>query len=152
MPIPPYELHRSQVVRAPREEVFAFFADVQNLVAMSPTWAPVRVQRAPLALSAGARIDLALGLGPARLTWETLITEFEPGVRFIDVQLGGPFRSWRHVHSFADAPNGETRVTDAVTYELPLGPLGRLAHTLVVRRQLGALFAHRARTMRERFG
>jgi ligand-binding SRPBCC domain-containing protein len=40
---------------------------------------------------------------------------------------------------------------DRVEYELPLGPLGRIAHTLFVRRQLEAIFDFRARAIAELF-
>jgi len=36
-----------------------------------------------------------------------------------------------------------------VTYRLPLGPLGRAAHTLLVRRQLAGLWAYRDRRLAE---
>jgi ligand-binding SRPBCC domain-containing protein len=36
---------------------------------------------------------------------------------------------------------------DRVEYELPLGLLGRLAHRLLVRRQLEGIFRHRARVI-----
>jgi hypothetical protein len=39
-----------------------------------------------------------------------------------------------------------------VDYELPLGPLGTLAHLLFVRRQLDAIFAYRRQRCAERFG
>jgi len=43
-------------------------------------------------------------------------------------------------------------VEDRVTYRLPLGPLGRAAHALVVRRQLAGLWAHRDRRLGELVG
>jgi len=41
---------------------------------------------------------------------------------------------------------------DRVEYTLPLGPLGRLAHLLLVGRQLESIFDFRARTVAEMFG
>jgi hypothetical protein len=41
---------------------------------------------------------------------------------------------------------------DAVTYRLPLGPLGTLAHALWVERQLRAIFDYRARVIPELLG
>lgn len=147
-----YLLDRSQTVRAPRTEVFAWFADVRNLIAMSPRWPKVALKRAPDVMATGARIDLQLRLFGVPLTWETLITEYAPNERFVDVQLGGPFRNWRHTHSFTDAPDGDTVVSDHVEYDLPLGPLGRFAHLLMVRRQLASMFDHRARVLGSHFG
>jgi ligand-binding SRPBCC domain-containing protein len=42
-------------------------------------------------------------------------------------------------------------MADRVEYELPLGLLGRLAHEVLVRRQLERIFRHRARVIAELF-
>jgi ligand-binding SRPBCC domain-containing protein len=42
-------------------------------------------------------------------------------------------------------------VHDHVAYELPFGPVGRLAHWLRVRRQLEEIFAFRQKTIAEIF-
>ncbi|MFW6205724.1 MAG: SRPBCC family protein [Gemmatimonadota bacterium] len=53
-----------------------------------------------------------------------------------------------HEHRFR-AVGGGTEVTDTVTYALPLGPIGRLAHGLFVRRQLASIFAYRRDRLNE---
>jgi ligand-binding SRPBCC domain-containing protein len=65
-------------------------------------------------------------------------------VRFLDVQVRGPYTRWEHRHLFLVEGHG-TRVEDRVVYRLPLGPLGRLAHTLFIGRQLTAMWAYRRR-------
>ena len=136
-------LERTQVVPLPRDEVFAFFADARNLEAITPSFLRFRIVTAgPIAMAAGALIEYRLSLFGVPFSWRTRIETFEPGVRFVDVQLRGPYRRWRHLHAFDDAPGG-TRVTDRVEYELPLGPLGALAHGLFVRGALARIFDHR---------
>jgi ligand-binding SRPBCC domain-containing protein len=140
-------LERIQVVPRPRAEVFAFFADAHNLERITPGFLRFRiVTPAPIAMHAGTRIDYRLSLFGVPFGWRTLIERYEPGRRFVDVQLAGPYRRWHHLHEFEDAPGG-TRMLDRVEYELPLGPLGDLAHALVVRRQLRAIFDHRRRAI-----
>ena len=68
------------------------------------------------------------------------------GVRsalFVDEQASGPFATWRHEHRFDAVGDHRTRLTDHVTYRVPLGPLGWLADRLFVRRQLVEMFAYR---------
>ena len=60
----------------------------------------------------------------------------------IEVQERGPYRSWRHTHSFEDAAGG-TMMRDRVEYALPFGALGELAHRLFVSRQLARIFGFR---------
>ena len=54
----------------------------------------------------------------------------------MDVQLSGPYRLWHHTHDFEPLADGGTLMRDTVRYALPLGPLGALAHRLLVRRDL----------------
>ncbi|MFF2495252.1 SRPBCC family protein [Agromyces sp. NPDC058064] len=55
------------------------------------------------------------------------ITELERPVRFVDEQVRGPFRSFRHVHRFESDRADETLMIDDIEFAAPFGPLGRLA-------------------------
>ena len=89
------------------------------------------------------RIRPLLGIPVA---WRSHITRWDPPHAFEDVQERGPYRHWTHRHMFT-AVDGGTRVDDEITYALPLGPLGDVVHSLVVRDQLLEIFRHRARTV-----
>jgi len=67
------------------------------------------------------------------------------------VQVRGPYARWEHRHRFLEEGDG-TWVEDRVTYRLPLGPLGRAAHALIVRRQIAALWRYRTRRLGELVG
>jgi ligand-binding SRPBCC domain-containing protein len=127
-----------------RAEVFAFFADPNTLPRLMPRSLAVRVLAAPPVLAAGAVIDLRVRWLGLPLRWRSFIREYDPPVRFVDVQVRGPYARWEHRHLFLVEAGG-TWVEDRVTYRLPLGPLGRVAHALLVGRQLAALWAHRRR-------
>ncbi len=99
----------------------------------------------------GTLISYRLRLHGLPLRWLTRIVTWEPGCRFQDVQLRGPYRVWRHTHRFAPHEQG-TRMSDRVDYELPLGPLGGVANTLLVRRDLERIFDFRAAAVAARLG
>ncbi len=144
-------LSRTQLVPRPRAEVAAFFEDAHNLEAITPAFLRFRiVTPGRIAMGPGALIAYRLSLFGIPFGWRTRIEAYAPGTRFVDVQLSGPYRAWRHEHRFEDAPGG-TLVHDRVEYELPLGPLGELAHALFVRRALRRIFDHRAREIAARF-
>ncbi len=86
--------------------------------------------------------------GPAGLRWRLRHVELVPGELFVDEQLSGPFKRWRHEHLFADGPGGSTVITDRVTWELPVNLPGSLDEALVDM-QLDGLFAFRARQLRD---
>ena len=138
-----YVLERSQHVRAPLSEVFAFFSDPANLARITPPWLRFRiVGAAPESIAAGSRFEYRIRWTLLTLGWVTRITLWEPPSRFQDVQEKGPYETWIHTHRFAAEPDG-VRMQDLVEYALPFGPLGRLAHRLRVRRQLEQIFDYR---------
>ncbi|HEY4187024.1 MAG TPA: SRPBCC family protein [Polyangia bacterium] len=144
-------LERRQLVGRPRSEVFAFFADPANLERLTPGSLHFRILTPlPIEMRAGAIIDYQLVLHGLRFGWRTVIESHEPQVGFVDVQTKGPYRSWRHVHRFADADRG-TMIEDRIEYEMPLGPLGALARALFVKRQLRDIFDFRRETVARLF-
>ena len=134
---------QEQLIRRPRREVFTFFADPANLERITPGSLHFEIRSPrPIAMRAGAVIDYDLALFGLRFHWRTLIESFEPELGFVDVQTKGPYRSWRHSHTFSDAPGG-TLVRDRVEYEVPFGPLGELVRRLFVARQIRRIFDFR---------
>lgn len=150
-------LEREQRLPRPRAEVFAFFADARNLEAITPPWLRFEIlTRGPIEMRPGTLIDYRIRLLGLPMRWRSEIERFEPGQGFVDRQLRGPYRFWRHTHEFVDWTDGEGRilgtiVKDHVEYEVPFGPLGWLARRLFVERQLDAIFDHRRRCVGERF-
>jgi ligand-binding SRPBCC domain-containing protein len=136
-------LAREQILPADPDTVFGFFADAFNLETITPAWLRFRVVTpGPIAMAPGTLIEYRLRLHGLPVRWLTRIEIWEPGERFVDVQVRGPYRTWHHTHSFEPHPDG-TLVRDTVRYELPLGPLGRLAHAAFVRRDLERIFDFR---------
>src|SRR3954447_21820680 len=134
-------LHREQRLPGTPEEVFPFFADARNLEAITPPLLRFGVVTPePLDLHAGASIRYRLRLHGVPVGWDTVIREWSPPHRFVDVQVRGPYAVWHHTHMFAPAHDGEgTVMTDTVRYAIGFGPLGELAHRLV-RRDLETIF------------
>jgi ligand-binding SRPBCC domain-containing protein len=138
-----HRLERIQRVPRARADTFAFFADAGNLEAITPAFLGFEILTpSPVPMGAGTLLDYRLSLFGVSFSWRTRIEVFEPCRRFTDVQLRGPYRRWHHLHEFHAVEDG-TLVVDRVDYELPLGPLGILAHELVVRRTLIRIFDHR---------
>jgi len=116
------------------DEVFAFFANAENLERITPPELAFKILR----------------LFGVPFHWRTRIVQWQPSDQFIDEQIRGPYRSWRHLHTFVEHENG-TRMTDRVEYRLPFHAAGSLALPLV-RRQLDRIFSYRAGTIRQLLG
>jgi ligand-binding SRPBCC domain-containing protein len=93
-----------------------------------------------------------LGAGD-EVTWEAThfgvrqrltsrITEFNPPNRFVDEMVRGAFARFRHEHQFLSLPDG-TEMVDIFDYTSPLGPLGRVADRLFLKRYMTRLLRER---------
>jgi ligand-binding SRPBCC domain-containing protein len=155
-----YVLERRIWLPAARPEVFAFFADAANLPLITPPAARFRWRAPPPdRLTAFEVLDFSVRIAGWPARWRAFIREFDPPHRFVDVQIWGPFARWEHRHRFIEGTEREegggppgTWIDDRVTYRLPLGAFGRLAHALGVKRRIAELFDYRERGLREIFG
>jgi ligand-binding SRPBCC domain-containing protein len=132
--------------------VFEFFKNPRNLELLTPPWLGFRIVAAnDSVVRKGTHIRYRLRLFGIPFSWESKITEYEERELFADEQITGPYARWLHYHRFRKVEGG-VEMTDEVEYTLPLGPLGRLVHWLVVRHQLRSIFDYRNRVISERFG
>jgi len=142
-------LQTIQFLPAPREQVFAFFADALQLETITPPWLHFAVLTpAPIVMSAGTLIDYRLRLHCIPLRWRTRINAWEPPSRFVDEQLRGPYRSWVHTHLFEEIDGG-TLCHDLVDYTTPGGGM---IDMLFVRSDLRKIFTYRRAELARRFG
>jgi ligand-binding SRPBCC domain-containing protein len=77
------------------------------------------------------------------LTHETLISKYECPHHFQDIMLRGIFKSFEHDHYFDLMPDGSTVMRDELCFAAPLGPLGWIEETLVLRRYLRGFLVER---------
>lgn len=146
-----YRLYRRQEVGGTLPEVFGFFKDPRNLEAITPPWLGFRIlDPTGVLMQLGTRIPYRLRLHGMPLRWESLISEYVENELFADEQSVGPYRRWYHRHLFREVSVG-VAIEDIVCYQLPFGPLGRLAHAMFVRRQLRAIFDYRAERIAQFF-
>ena len=136
-------LTRTQLVARPLPETFAFFADPQNLGAITPPWLRFRIVDAPGRLERGSLLRYRLRLFGVPFSWRTQISRWRPPHAFTDVQLAGPYRVWEHDHRFR-AVAGGTQILDHVRYRIPGGPVAPLVERLAVRMWLDEIFDYRS--------
>lgn len=144
-----FEFHCGQWLPAPLSQVFPFFSDPANLDAITPPWLQFKIlTKMPLEMKTGAVIDYRLRVHGIPIRWRAEILEWTPPHRFVDLQARGPYRLWRHTHTFAER-NGGTQCEDFVRYR---PPGGAVADWLLVRRDIKRIFAWRRDELIRRFG
>ena len=134
---------KESFIRASRERVFAFHELPDVLSLLMPPWESARVIQPAKISEVGTQAIIETKiLGPIKVRWVAEHTVYDPPHVFEDVQVKGPFRSWRHRHIVEPHEEGAV-LRDAIDYEPPLGFLGRAVAPLLVQRRLRKLFAYR---------
>lgn len=130
---------------AEREALFELFSDPRLLDTLTPPWFRLRpLGELPRRLRAGSEISYRLRWRGVPLRWTSRITDWRPPGFFAYEQLRGPFRYFRHEHSF-EASGGGTEVVDRVVFR---APGGSLADRLIAGPDLRRIFAFRERQAR----
>ncbi|MBB2908828.1 ligand-binding SRPBCC domain-containing protein [Streptosporangium becharense] len=73
----------------------------------------------------------------------SMISAYDRPEYFVDEQVSGPFKYWRHAHYFESDGRGGTTVGDIIELAAPLGPLGRIAEMFSLRRCMSDLIRAR---------
>jgi ligand-binding SRPBCC domain-containing protein len=134
------------------DQVFPLFENPHNLGSLTPAgmgFEILSISDPPM--QHGTTIEYRIRPFGVPQRWLTKIVEYEPARSFVDLQKDGPYRYWRHKHTFRD-DGGRTLMTDRVEFQMPVGVLGRLAHRLVVDRELRRIFDYRADVIARLFG
>ncbi len=139
-----YKKETVQHINATVEECWAFFSSPRNLQKITPETMGFQITDFDnKSMYAGQiiqyKVSPLLGL---KLTWVTEITFVKENSYFIDEQRFGPYALWHHKHFFEPTENG-TKMTDVVHYALPLGFIGRIMNSLMVKNKLKEIFNHR---------
>lgn len=147
-----YQIKRTQFVKTDLATCWDFFSSPNNLQVITPDYMGFKVlTTVPEKMYEGLMI--AYKVSPVMkipLNWVTEIKYVHDEQFFVDEQRTGPYKMWHHEHHFK-AVDGGVEMTDIVSYELPLGFLGRFAHWLFVRKQLEGIFDYRFKKVDELF-
>lgn len=140
---------KESIIKAAPERVFAFHELPDAIIRLTPPWENARIIQPPRNLEVGTRVVIAVKLfGLIEKEWVAEHTKYEPPREFEDVQISGPFKSWRHRHIILPHAEG-TILRDEIEFEPPLGFLGRIAAPFAVLPKLEKMFQYRHEVTRK---
>ena len=144
-----YTLHKEILVDTPLEKAWAFISHPKNLDRITPDDMAFRiVSDVPDTMYNGLIVEYRVKI--PLMGWQTWVSELKH-IRdmesFVDEQKIGPYRFWYHEHRIEPAGD-QVRITDHISYEVPFGPFGRIAHGLFIRSTLERIFRHRETAFR----
>lgn len=135
-------------IPAPQREVFAWHTREGAFQRLTPPWDPTTVLHYG-GIRDGERVILRV-VAPWPRKWIAEHEGYIDGLQFKDRQVKGPFPKWIHTHRVEPSLDGDpTRcvMRDSIDFKLPAGPLGVIAYSLFMRKQIDAMFDHRHATL-----
>ena len=134
------------------DEAWNFFSSPKNLATITPPELDFKILSTfNNEIYEGMKIDyMVKPLFKIPMYWQTEIFKVNKGKYFTDRQLKGPYKKWEHTHTFKPVNNG-VLMEDIINYQLPLGFIGNLAHTLLVRKKIENIFTYRKNILEKIF-
>jgi len=147
-----YTLEVKQFLNISLNEAWEFFSSPGNLSKITPEHMGfIITSGTPAKMYTGQIITYKVAPFPGLKTnWVTEITHVTDQSFFVDEQRFGPYRMWHHEHHFEVQGKG-VLMTDRVSYKLPFGIFGQIAHGLFVKSQLRQIFEYRIAAMEKKF-
>lgn len=140
---------KESVIKATPETVFAFHELPDAFARLVPPWEDARVIPMADISKVGSRAIIEtkiFGLFTSR--WIAEHTAYDPPHSFEDIQISGPFKSWRHRHVVEPHSDGAI-LRDEIEYEPPFSIFGSIAAPLLIEPKLKKMFDHRHEVTRK---
>lgn len=133
-------------IRAPLDRCFHLARSVEVHVAGNVHWGEQAIAAGGVTsglLDLGARVTFRARHFGIRWRLTSEITGMTPFTHFQDTMIAGPFQSMQHDHFFRELSPGRTEMRDVFVVSAPLGPLGRIAEAVFLRRYMTSLLEER---------
>lgn len=147
-----YTLEVEQFLPIGVEEAWLFLSNPKNLAKISPSHMGFQItSNVNSKMYPGQIITYTIGIFPGiKTNWVNEITHVSQPNFFVDEQRFGPYSMWHHEHRIIKKDNG-VQMLDKVTYKIPMGILGNIAHAVFIKKQLKDIFNYRYRALNELF-
>ena len=130
------------------DELFAWHTRQGAFQRLTPPWEPTKVVSNDGVVN-GGRAVMEMHLGPTTQRWIAEHKEVAPGQGFVDEQVAGPFKAWRHEHRMEALGPARSALVDHIEYVLPLGAVGHFFGEGIAARRLEKMFTYRHDVLRE---
>lgn len=149
-----YSLERFQKIPVSQKDIWDFISYPENLNLITPPSMSFKIISNPGKdkIYPGQLIEYKISPFPGiKMGWVTEITHVREQAFFVDEQRFGPYAFWHHQHHITPIEGG-VLMTDILHYRLPLGILGRIVHTVDVKKRLEKIFEYRYGKIEAIFG
>ncbi|WP_346861961.1 SRPBCC family protein [uncultured Draconibacterium sp.] len=148
-----FQFERKQLINSTLDEVWDFISSPQNLKKITPDYMgfDIRTPNLPDKIYPGMIISyIVRPVLHIPTTWVTEITHVVDKHYFVDEQRVGPYSLWHHQHIIEEVENG-VLMRDIVSYQPPMGWLGKIANSILIKNKLIEIFEYRKKVLEELF-
>ena len=139
----------SLLLNAPIEKVFDFAIRPANIIRISPPVLGLKFVNPPEAYSMGAKFEFKVQAWGTIQTSHFEIVEFDRPNLFVEIQLKGPMKSWRHEHRFSVHSDGQTLVANRIEFTPPGGLVGLMVTEAKILDNMEDGFYHRHQQLKK---
>lgn len=147
-----FTLKKEQFLKTDIKSSWDFFSNPANLSKITPPWLNFKIISAlPEKMYQGMVVEYRVHpFLNIPIKWITEITHADEPCFFVDEQRFGPYKFWHHKHFFKETDGGVS-MTDEVHYILPIGFLGVILNSVIVKNKLEEIFGYRFKTLEKIF-
>lgn len=149
-----FQFYKEQKIPAGEDAVWDFISSPGNLKHITPAYMGFDITSENLSEKMYPGMIIMYKVSPAfglKMKWVTEITHVVAKQYFVDEQRSGPYKIWHHQHMIQPVKDGVI-MTDLVTYKPPLGFIGAMANSFLIRKKLEEIFDFRRKKLIEIFG
>lgn len=114
-------------------DVFSWHMQPHAIQRLIPPWTHAEVLTSSEPNKIGSPIKIRFHAGPFFKDWTLQHTSFMPNDHFIDEQVSGPFRNWKHTHRFEAIDANHCKLLDEVEYCFPIPLLNKTIERELIR-------------------
>lgn len=133
-------------IDAPVEDLFRWHTRPGAVSRLSPPWNPMKVIESSGRLDDGAMVVMEMKAGPVRYNWTAKHTDYVENRMFQDIQVKGPFSTWRHTHRFTPDGIHAAYLEDIIDFKFPLPKITHPVFRKWILKKLDRIFTYRHHT------
>ncbi len=139
----------SLILEVTAEQAFDFLIRPANHEKLSPPGMGLKFVNSPEAFALGTQFEFKIQAWGQILTAKHEIIEFERPTLFVEQQVQGTLKQWRHEHRFEMNPDGKLVIGDYIEFQPPGGLMGLMVTESKILDNLEDGFYHRHQQLRK---
>ena len=136
------KITQASTVLAPHEFIYDWHTRDGAFERLTPPWESLQVLGADGAFEHRS-VHLKLKRFGVPIYWTSHHKDVIPGRQFVDEQVKGPFKFWRHAHVFQPLSDARTKLIDEIDFKLPLSPISHLFGGRAIKNDVMKMLAYR---------